>query len=157
MADTERKVHKTDPSKVQTGDVMAIITYVKVKTVAPDKKSLLITDLDNGSGDISMQGAELIRNALSADRYEEEVQVGKLEAAEILITSHNRPLTVCFDKADGEERILRGRLVKHEALLGRSMVEDLENPNPKDRVRLVDHRTLKWLVVDGVKYVVAKR
>jgi len=38
--------------------------------------------------------------------------------------------------------------------LGRSMVEDLESSDKKNRMRQVDHRTIKWLIVDGVKYVV---
>jgi hypothetical protein len=46
--------------------------------------------------------------------------------AEILITSPNRPLTVCFTKKDGTERVLRGRWIAQEALMGRSFVEDLD-------------------------------
>ena len=57
-------------------------------------------------------------------------------------------------KQDGTERTLRGKLVKPEPLLGRSMVEDLDSDDKKNRLRQVDHRTINWLVVDGVKYTV---
>ena len=72
--------------------------------------------------------------------------------AELLINARNIPFTVCFEKQNGEERVLRGRLISHEALLGRSSVEDLDLP-AGDRTRLVDHRTLKFLILNGVKYV----
>lgn len=150
----DRKTHKTKPENVKSGDLMAIMYYVKVKDKARDNQSMRVTDLDgNPGGDITVTGKDLIASSFSADSFQEEVKVGKLEAAELLISSHNRPLTVCFDKSDGTERILRGRLVSHEGLLGRSMVEDLDITD-KNRLRQVDHRTLKWLVVEGVKYVV---
>jgi len=76
-----------------------------------------------------------------------------MKAAEILVNAYHRPLTVCFVKNDGTERTLRGRLVKPEPLLGRSTVEDLDVTNG-NRLRLVDHRTIKWIVVDGTKYTV---
>jgi hypothetical protein len=77
-------------------------------------------------------------------------------AAEILITSFNRPLTVRFVKKQGGERVLRGRLLRPEPLLGRSYVEDLDAKGDS-RIRLVDHRTIKCLIVDGVKYTVKGR
>ena len=39
-------------------------------------------------------------------------------------------------------------------LLGRSLCEDLDLPEGRNRLREVDHRTIKYLIVDGVKYVV---
>jgi len=150
---SDRKTNKTNPAHVKQNDLMAIITYVKVKSIQPNHQNMTVVDLDNNSVEIGVSGIDLIKNALSADRFVEEVEVGKLEAAELLISSHNRPLTVCFDKQDGTERILRGRLISHEALLGRSMVEDLDIKTGH-KLRQVDHRTMKYLIVDGVKYKV---
>lgn len=160
----ERKTHSTDASKVKPGDLMAIIHYIKVNTIAPNASRMNVVTLDSNTQNLDVIGKELITNALSADYYAEEVKTTMTDVAQKLVESHNRPLTVCFLKQPskpkkgekrGEERILRGRLLAHEVLLGRSHVEDLDKP-VGDRVRLVDHRTIKWLIVDGVKYVVGK-
>lgn len=148
-----RVTHKTVPSEVKNGELMAFTYYVKVKFTTPNK--LEVTDVDRNNLPITITGQELIESALSADQFQETIKVGKTQAAEILVSSTNRPFTVSFIKADGTERILRGRLVRPEPLLGRSMVEDLdlESNNP-NRLRQVDHRTIEWIVVEGTKYEV---
>lgn len=153
----ERKVNKVDVSKVSKGDLMAFTYYVKVNSVNGDK--LMVDDLLHGVKGIQVTGKDLITNSMSADQFAEEEKVSMTKAAELLITSHNRPLTVCFEKKDGSERVLRGRFIRHEALLGRSMVEDLDiaKTDKEDGLRQVDHRTIRYLVVDGVKYVVNKK
>lgn len=155
---TERTMHKVNPVQIKGNDLMAFITYAKVKAVDADGLRLLVNDI-NGK-EISIKGKDLIEGSFSADQYQEEQKVSKTQAAEILISSHNRPITVCFLKKDekeptGEkERVLRGRLIAPEPLLGRSMMEDLDIDDGKSNVRLVDHRSLQWLVTDGVKYIV---
>ncbi len=165
MADTDRKKHPTDASKVAPGHIMAIIHYVKMERITHDGSQMVVQSLDAPAGaaqNIVVDGKSLITAALSADYFAEEVKTTMTDVAQKLIESHNRPLTVCFTKqpAKGEEagegRVLRGRLLSHEALLGRSYVEDMDKPE-NDRVRLVDHRTIKWLIVDGVKYIVKKK
>lgn len=153
---TDRKINKVLPNKVAVDDLMAFVNYVKVNQVLAGGEELIVTDLDHSTRKIKISGKDLVENSLSADQFTETEKVTKTEAAEILISLHNRPFTVSFEKADGKERVLRGRLIKHEALLGRSMVEDLDEPasNPKGRVRQVDHRTINYLVVEGVKYIV---
>jgi hypothetical protein len=151
MIDTTER-HKVVPAKVKGDDLMAFITYAKVKAVSGDGLHLIVTDTDGR--EISIKGKDLIEGSFSANQYEEEKKVNKTEAAQILINAHNRPLTVCFLKADGSERVLRGRLIAPEPLLGRSMVEDLDVDDKKNRFRQVDHRTIEFLIVDGVKYVV---
>ena len=56
----------------------------------------------------------------------------------------------------GEERKLIGYLLRTEPKMGRSQVIDLEIDKDKHRIRLVDHRTLRWLILKGVKYEVKK-
>jgi hypothetical protein len=155
----ERKTHKTEPNKVQKGDLMSFTYYVKVKSTDLSRNEMMVEDLINGGQEIQVRGRELIENSYSADQYVEEEKVSMTKCAEILISSPNRPLTVCFEKKDGTERVLRGRFIKHEALLGRSMVEDLDvkKTDKEDGLRQVDHRTIKWLVVDGVRYTVGKK
>lgn len=147
----ERKKNKIDINKTKPNDLMAIVHYVKVKTSSPNEEKLIVNDLDDNS-EFMITGKELIENSLSADQYKEEIKVNKTQAAELLVNSHNRPLTVAFLKTDDSERVLRGRLVQPEPLLGRSMVEDLDVKG--SRLRQVDHRTIIYLIVDGVKYVV---
>jgi hypothetical protein len=150
----DRKLNKVLPSKVAVDDLMAFVNYVKVNQVLANGEELIVTDLDHNTRKIKIAGKDLVENSLSADQFTETVKVTKTEAAEILISLHNRPFTVSFDKADGKERKLRGRLIKHEALLGRSMVEDLDEPADKNRVRQVDHRTINFIICEGVKYLV---
>lgn len=53
----------------------------------------------------------------------------------------------------GETRTLIGHLDATEAKMGRSTVTDLEIPVGQHRQRLVDHRTINWLIIGGVKYL----
>ena len=53
----------------------------------------------------------------------------------------------------GEERILIGYLVHEEAKMGRSQVIDLEAKGDH-RLRLVDHRSLNWLILKNKKYII---
>lgn len=147
-----RVTHKTVSDQVQTDELMAFVYYVKVKQTDGGNE-VVVADVDHGSREIKISGKELIENAYSADQSHETIKVTKTQAAEILVGSVNRPLTVCFIKADGTERKLRGRLVRPEPLLGRSMVEDLDTTDT-NRLRQVDHRTIEWIIVEGVKYVV---
>ena len=55
---------------------------------------------------------------------------------------------------EGEERTLIGYLSKVEPKVGRSTVIDLELPKDKYRIRQVDHRTINWLILKNIKYVV---
>lgn len=147
------KKHNVDPAKVNEGDLMAFIYWTKVKSTSSNGSVLGVANLDDDEGIIRINGKELIEKSFSADQYHEEEKVGKTRAAEILLHSVNRPFTVCFLKTNGNERVLRGRLVKPEPLLGRSMVEDLDQKGV-NRLRQVDHRTIKYLIVDGTKYIV---
>lgn len=54
----------------------------------------------------------------------------------------------------GELRTLIGHVNHTEPKMGRSSVTDLEIPLGQHRNRLVDHRTINWLIIGGVKYVV---
>lgn len=148
-----KKINKTNASKIQKNDLMAIVHYVKVTSVDPGKFEFYGTDLDNPSNTMKVQGKEILEAAFSADYFEEEQKVSKTKAAEFLVNSPNRPFTVNFTKTDGTERTLRGRLVCPEPLLGRSMVEDLDE-NGGHNLRQVDHRTINWLIVEGTKYIV---
>jgi hypothetical protein len=102
MADSsERKSHKVIPTRVKSGDLMAFVYYVKVKQVDPAVPSLVVEDLDHDRDEFDVSGTRLIASAFSADQFQEEEKVTMTRAAEILIASYNRPLTVCFVKQSG--------------------------------------------------------
>lgn len=57
----------------------------------------------------------------------------------------------------GEDRVMTGHLKRQrlgnlEPFFGRSVVQDLEQPEYHRSERQIDHRTLEWLIVEGVKY-----
>lgn len=148
----ERKVNEINPNQVNSNDLMAFTYYAKVERNERGTK-LHVKDVDNNQ-QFFVSGEDLIKSAASADQFHEEEKASKTHIAELLVHSGNRPFTVRFEKADGKERTLRGRLIAPEPLLGRSHVEDLDVDKGKNRMRLVDHRTIKHLIVDGVKYTV---
>jgi len=150
---TNREKYNVKPEDVKVQDLMAFTYWVKVIGTTQNGEALKVANLDDDDSTIHITGRELVENALSANQYQAEQKVSKTKAAELLVNSVHRPFTVAFLKNDGEERVLRGRLVKPEPLLGRSMVEDLELKGV-NRLRQVDHRTIQCLIVDGVKYVV---
>ena len=149
-----KKLNFIDSKKINKQNIMAFVYWGQIKSTDRFGDSLEVVDLYNGQP-FNVHGKSLIENALSADYYAEEVKVSKTKAAEFLSTSFHVPLTVSFEKQDGKERILRGRLMSTEPLLGRSYVEDLDiEGDSKKRLRLVDHRTIRWIIVQGTKYVV---
>lgn len=151
---TQRATHPVSPEKVNKGDLMAFVYYAHIAQTYKHGTLLECTGRDKGLSRFTVDGAELIVSSMSADQFHEEKPATMTQLAELLVASVNRPLKVWFVKADGEPRVLRGRLVSAEPLLGRSYCEDLDiaHDDKKGRLRLVDHRTLQALVVDGVKY-----
>lgn len=150
-ATKEKDQAMVNARKVKSGHLMAFIYYATVEDASPEE--LLVNDVDRQENFL-VKGKTLIESSYSADQYTSTKRTTKTKVAEVLVSSHNRPLTVCFEKVNGTERVLRGRLVKPEPLLGRSMVEDLDLDAGSHRLRQVDHRTIKWLIVDSVKYTV---
>lgn len=139
--------------KVKKGDIVAVQYFTKVTEVHEKGRTINVDQLDT-EGDFSIRGRELVDQCFSADQFETTEAVTKTKAAEILSTSFNTPFTVVFVTQEGETRLLRGRLVQPEPLLGRSSVEDLDIPRTSHRLRLVDHRTIQSLIVNNVKYTV---
>lgn len=137
-----------DINKVNNGDLMCFPYWGKVLSTSSDQ--IHVEGLDGKS--FYVQGVELINKSFSADQFDIEKTVSKTTLAEIFTTSHNVPFTICFKKANGKERVLRGRYLRHEPLMGRSYVEDLDITSGSP-LRQVDHRSIKYLVVHGVKYI----
>lgn len=160
MADEEEKPaetrHPVDIHKIAAGHLMAF-EYYGIVTRAPRNPQLPTVSLrgvDAAVPAFDVTGVPLIAGGMSADYWAVEELVTMTRLAEQLVRSTNRPLTVVFVKANGEPRTLRGRLVSAEPLLGRSYCEDLDiaHDDKKGRLRLVDHRTLRSLIVGGARY-----
>ena len=140
-------------SKIQKDEILALTYFVQaLSSVKQDK--LPVKDLDRDNPFL-IEGAALLKTCASADQFSKTEKKNMTELASIFINVGDLPFTVCFRKVNGQERILRGRYLSHEKLLGRSKVEDLD-VNHGIRLRQVDHRELKWLIVDDVKYVLKK-
>jgi hypothetical protein len=77
-------------------------------------------------------------------------RLAKVTAAELKDKAKLRALAQ--EIMEGKETTIVGRLSKAMGKLGRSLIIDL----PTQGYRLVDHRTLKWLIIKNVKYVVSK-
>ena len=142
---------KPDTETVAPGHIMAFTYYGRVTKVANDGTLIHLDSLDYGFP-FTAQGKELIDEADSADTYAAQELTSQTDVIKQLVESGRKPFTACFVKDNGEERVLRGRLIGVDQYRGRSQVEDLDQPADK-RFRLVDHRTLKYVIVDGTKYV----
>ena len=140
----------TDPSKVKVGDILTIVHYAKV--TSKNGNTVAVSDLDNQQP-FEINGSPLIEKCLTPDQFTSTKKVTKTEAAELLVSAYNKPLKVLFVKEDKTEREMRCRLIKPEPLLGRSMVDDLDIDSGH-KMRQIDHRTIKWLILDGTKYEV---
>lgn len=134
----------------KANDVVAIVRYAKVHKAVGE--SVELEDLDDKTK-YSIRGKDLLNSLRSASLFNKQEKITLTKAAELVSSSFNTPMTVCFTKQDGTDRTMVCRLLSTEPLLGRSHVDDLEITDGH-RLRQVDHRTIKWAIINGVKYVV---
>jgi len=140
---------------IKQGHIVSTTRFLQVDSVESlpkGQQKVSVTDLVDGM-QFEIHGVDLVDDLDSANEFEKTKKLSRTDLAKKLTESYNIVFSVCFDKADGTERVLRGRLMKPEPLLGRSHCEDLE-VTKGCKLRLVDHRTLKWMIVEGVKYTV---
>jgi hypothetical protein len=136
--------------KFEQGNVVSLTHYVTIDKIESDG-SLQVSDLDRNMK-FKVKGDEILGSMKSASYYTKTEKISKTELAKKLTESFNVPFSVNFDKADGTTRTLVGRLIAPEPLLGRSKVFDFEDT--KAVFKQVDHRSLHWMIVDGVNYEV---
>jgi hypothetical protein len=173
---------RTDVSQIEIGDRFSETQYYQC--INRDRDRIQVRN-ERGyefwiSSDIVREGL------FSADQFTDEQKMTRTELVEILEGAKDTIFTVNFHKqiktADvskrikqkagqkilssksaalakdllaGEERTLIGYLVDVEPKMGRSQVIDLEATGDH-RLRLVDHRTLNWIIIRNVKYVLKK-
>ena len=55
---------------------------------------------------------------------------------------------------EGEDRVLRGYKIQFESRDGKYQCIDMDIEDPENNVRLVNINTIKWLIIDNIKYIV---
>lgn len=138
--------------KFSVNDVVALTHYVKINSVNSDG-SLEVSDLEHKNLNFKIKGDDILNSMNSANYYTKTEKVSQTELAQKLSEAYGKPFTVKFTKADKTERVLVGKLLSHEPLMGRCHVHDFE-VSTGSPLRLVDNRNIINLIVDGVKYEV---
>jgi hypothetical protein len=177
----DRTRHPLDPAKLEVGHIVRMSTYAKVVAISANGESVTAEDLGPAGGQFTIDGDEMIKLLESADYAFSTERISKTQMARVLISTNGAPITVAFVKKDGQERVLRGHQLRHEEMFGRSLCLDLEllakfnevkakamaaGKSEADAVaeadaktdgylRLVDHRSLVSLIVDGVQYLLS--
>ena len=170
---------KWDSAKLAVGNWFSGTRYFQVKSTKGDE----VTCRSQGQ-DITISKDILEYEMNNANVFVKEEKLPLTQVATKLIDANNTAFSVCFTtKVDekavqeklaslttkqmkqdkiakevakdlllGKESNIIGRLSKAEGKMGRSLVIDL----PTQGYRQVDHRTLKSLIIDNVKYTVKK-
>ena len=55
---------------------------------------------------------------------------------------------------EGEDRVLRGYKIQFESRDGKYQCIDMDIEDTENNVRLVNINTIKWLIIDNIKYIV---
>ena len=152
--------HDVDPNSVKRDDLMAFTYWARVESNQPvgrrfsseaNDRKLTVRNVDTDA-QFDVIGNPLISGSMSADQFVKTKRTKKTEFPEILSNAKNVPFTVKFEKADGSPRVLRGRLIGvDQKNLGYIDVEDLDIDDG-NRFRMVDCRTIQYIIVGGVKY-----
>jgi len=139
-------------NKLIVGEMISLTDYFTVRKI--NTNSIEVEDRTGNS--IEIIGNDLIESKFhSSAQFSETIKCGKNELAEKLANCGDKVFTVCFEKQDNSERILIGYFISSESFLGRTKVIDL-NISPSDKtkgIRLIDNRTIKWLVVEDKRYI----
>ena len=136
---------------MKKNNIVSLTNFLKVLYVYDSRNKIRVKNIHTGL-EFDIIGTELIKRLSSADDYESEEFVSKTELAKLLTESYNVAMSVKFKKANGQSRIVRCKLLSNEPLMGRSYVEDLDIEE-ENNTRLVDHRTLEYIILNGTKYV----
>ncbi len=137
-------------TQIKKNEVLSSTMYLTVTEKTTDGVKVK----DSNGRTFEVRGQKLIEETMvSASQYQTELAVTKTMLAEKLINANSDVFTVNFDKQDGTNRTMVARLTDTENHMGRSNVIDLETDDKNNR-RQVDHRTLHYLILRGVKYYV---
>ena len=171
-----------DTSKLEIGNIFSGTSYYETVSELGDREVFCYEKNMNNRGVTISK--EIMRDEMyNANTWDSEEQITRTQLAERLTQANATVVQVCFtckpsengikeileafakapvDSAEakllakecltGKESTLVCRLSKAEGKLGRSTVIDV----PSQGYRQVDHRTIKWLVMDNVKFTTTK-
>lgn len=139
-----------DFGNIRVGEKISYTDYLTVQSVNSRDNSIVVKNV--AGQEFTVKGRTLVESMNSGSQYTTTEKISRTQMVEKLESAGDKVFTVVFDKADGEERTLTGHLVSLEPKMGRSQVRDL-NISGSNPLRLVDHRTLKSLILNGIKYV----
>ena len=179
----ESKKKKEEPkwnsAELSVGNVFSGTSYYRATAETGDN----VVTRCSGQ-DITVSRSILETQMYNASVFSKEEKICLTKVAKVLEEANTACFTVCFNaKVDekvvkeklqgltaadlknksniaeiakdimhGKETVLVGRLSKAMGKLGRTLIIDL----PTQGYRQVDHRTLKWLIIKNVKYIVSK-
>lgn len=131
------------------GNIVQLIHNCEVLEVISSNK-IKVRDKERDM-EFFIEGTALLKS-LNDENYVKTEKLSGTDIARKLISTHGNIFVVHFIKDDGTPRTLRGYLKGVEDVRGRSFCVDLDVEDD-NKIRLVDHRTIQWLIFDGVKYV----
>lgn len=136
-------------TKLKKGSIISTTLYMTVNSVNVKNGEIIVTDQHGRQ--LVTKGKEFIEKAFtSADQFTSTMKVSRTELIEYMLSAKDDVFTASFVKQDGTNRTMIAHLIGEETKMGRSLVMDLEEGGPKQ----IDHRTLNWVILNGVKYTV---
>ncbi len=124
------------------------------------RSTINVKNVDLGT-EFSITGDKLIDEVLSANDVLKEERVSQNEVIDKLVESNGKILSANFDKKDGNNRTIYGIFFSLDMRRGYSNVIDLEKPRVigngyDNRLKKVNHNTLHWVIIEGVRWVTKK-
>jgi len=176
----EKTVHRCDANKVQVGSVFSRHSHGEVLAIQNTMQGKTYSMRNEAGFEWVIRGEDILEHEFAfADQHDDEVKESRTKVIESLSDNRFTAMTICFNKkADhkdvakalaegqgdlstrawnkkvkdmmaGEERIMighsTGQFDEHQRL---RFIEHGKGP------RLVDTRTVRWLIVNRTRYVV---
>lgn len=171
--------HRCDPKKVKVGDVYSRHSFGKVKAI--DNFNGMMT-IENANGDSWNIGKEVVALEFSfANQFEDEEKISRTRMIEIMIEHPRTAMTINFNKKadpkaaakaleggkgslsqkDWQALVAANQVGPERTMIGYHTCSFDEHQRLRFQEsdkgqRLVDPRTLNWMIVDRVKYTVGK-
>ena len=145
----------TDVSQLKEGDIISYTQYLRFTGIFDINGRLNL--IDTFGDKIGISPSIIEKGAYNGTQFDSEEKMTRTELIGILDKVGDTVFTAHFIKQNGEERQITARMINVENGFGRSNVIDLEialNDPKANAVRQIDHRTLNWIILKGVKYSV---